>query len=217
MDLEIYRRAPEDIDRCFGLRIEAIEASLLKKARELRPDGVMANFSEALYQGNEVWIGLDPQVLNTPYEELIQLCTLLNLRPGELMVDLGAGYGRLGLVLHSYFPGTRFIGFELVQDRVEEGQRIFNEWDCTNAVLLSQDLMSEEFELPVAQYYFIYDFGKVSHIRAILKKLEALSDQHHFKVIARGRGVRSLIEHEHRWLTSLHEVHHEELYSIYSY
>ena len=217
MNFDIFDHPSEEIDRFYGFRIDFIEADLLKTAKTMRPEGVMANFSEALYQGHEVWIGLDPQVLNTPYDELVQLCRFLSPDADEIMVDLGAGYGRLGLVLNTYFPKTKFLGYELVSERVEEGQRIFKERNCENAQLLCQDLMHEEFELPVAQYYFIYDFGKVAHIRRILEKLEKLADHHHFKVIARGKGVRSLIEHEHKWLTSLNDVHHEEHFSIYSY
>ena len=217
MDYEVFSRAPEDVDHFFGYQISDIEADLLNEAKSLRPQGSMVNFSEALYQGHEVWIGLDPQVLNTPYVELVQLCRMLRPSQNEMVVDLGAGYGRLGLVLHSFFPETKFVGFELVESRVEEGRRILEKWKCKNAQLLCQDLMDEDFKLPVAQYYFIYDFGKVSHIRRILEKLEKYADHSHFKVIARGKGVRSIIEHEHKWLTTLNDVHHEQNYSIYSY
>ncbi len=217
MNQDIFKGSSKDVDRYFGLEIGSIESSLLDEAKSMRPQGVMANFSEALYQGYEVWIGLDPQVLNTPYEELVEICQHLKPSPRELMVDLGAGYGRLGLVLKFYFPETRFIGIELVRVRVEEGQRILKKWNCNNAVLLCQDLMDEDLVLPSADYYFIYDFGKVAHIRRILKKLEKLADHQHFKVIARGKGVRSLIEHEHKWLTSLNKVYHQEHFSVYSY
>ena len=72
-------------------------------------------------------------------------------------------------------------------------------------------------EIPQAQYYFIYDYGKVSHIRRTLKQLEDLTTKQRFKVIARGKGCRSIIEYEHPWLCELNPVIHEENFSIYSF
>jgi hypothetical protein len=162
-------------------------------------------------------VGLDPQTLNTPYRELSDICTFLNPSDGQLMIDLGAGYGRLGLVLHHQFPLVHFRGFELVIDRVAEGNRVFAHQECKNAVLLMQDMTAGDFQIPVADYYFIYDFGKTAHIRKILCQLEALADKHHFKVIARGKGSRSIIDLEHPWLSGINDVHRAENYSIYSY
>lgn len=204
-------KTSEEIDRHYGLLINEIENDLLLKARSLRPQGNMASFGEVLHGGHQTWVGLDPQTLNTPYAELDLACELLKPVAGELFVDLGAGYGRLGLVLSEKCPGVKFLGYELVKERVDEGNRIFGEQK-----LMTQDLMSESFELPVAEYYFLYDFGKTEHIRRIMRKLEKLADSHHFKVVARGKGSRSIIEFEHPWLTCL-SVLHEENFSIYSY
>lgn len=204
-------RSSTELDQHFGLRINEIEHDLLLKARSLRPDGNMANFGEVLHGGHQTWVGLDPQTLNTPYRELDLACELLNPKDGELFVDLGAGYGRLGLVLSQRYSGVRFIGYELVKERVDEGNRILG-----GKQLITQDLMSETFELPVAEYYFLYDFGKTDHIRKIMKKFEKLADSHHFKLVARGKGSRSIIDFEHPWLTC-QSVPGEEKFSIYSY
>lgn len=204
-------RTSSELDQYFGLKINEIEHELLLKARSLRPDGTMANFGEVLHGGHQTWVGLDPQTLNTPYAELDLACDLLNPKTGETFVDLGAGYGRLGLVLAEKYPGVKFIGYELVKERVEEGNRILG-----GEKLFTQDLMSETFVLPVAEYYFLYDFGKTEHIRKIMKQFEKLADSHHFKLVARGKGSRSIIDFEHPWLTC-QSVLREENFSIYSY
>lgn len=213
---DFQHKSSAEIDLAYGLNIEEIEKSLLLQARSLRPDGSMSNFGEVLHGGHQTWVGLDPQTLNTPYSELSAICDFLKPKDNELMVDLGAGYGRLGLVLQKQYPSVKFVGYELVRERVDEGNRVFEIEGCSNARLFMQDLMKESFELPHAEYYFIYDFGKTEHIRKTMKQLEILADSHHFKVIARGKGSRSIIEHEHPWLTCL-DVHHEKNYSIYSY
>lgn len=206
----------EELDQKFGLRINEIENNLLKEARILRPSGTMDNLGHALHDGSQTWIGLDPQTLNTPYEELFRLCEVLNPRPGTHMVDLGAGYGRLGLVLHETHPGVKFTGFELVKERVDEGNRVFELRHLHDCKLFNQDLTAPGFVIPPADYYFIYDYGKVAHIRETMKQLESLADKIKFKVIARGQGSRSIIEHEHPWLSQVFDVHVEKNFSIYS-
>ncbi len=217
MNRDFFFQDSEEIDSKLGFKINEIESNLLLKARELRPQGTMANLGEVLHKGHQTWIGLDPQVLNTPYSELIEMCEILSPGKGELLVDLGAGYGRLGIVLHSLFSDTRFLGYELVAERVEEGNRVLKTFKVGDPSLFQQDLMDPKFSLPTADCYFIYDFGKVDHIRHTLLELEKKTSHHHFRVIARGKGVRSLIDHEHPWLSSLNEVIHKINYSIYSF
>lgn len=206
----------EEMDKKFGLRINEIENNLLKAARSLRPDGDMDNLGSVMHAGSQTWIGLDPQTLNTPYEELIKLCEVLKPKPGTHMVDLGAGYGRLGLILNEYAKDVRFTGYELVKERVDEGNRVFKELGLSHYQMITQDLTSPDFKIPEADYYFIYDYGKVAHIRETMKQLEVMADKIKFKVIARGKGSRSIIEHEHPWLSQVFDVHHEENFSIYS-
>ena len=217
MKNELFSLSSPELDDYFGYNINQIENKLLESARAIRPSGTMDNFGEALHQGHQTWVGLDPQTLNTPYSELIQLCHILNPAPGETLIDLGAGYGRMGLILNILYPGTTFIGYELVAERVEEGQRILSAHSCDSGKLICQDLTDTSFILPDAHYYFLYDYGKVGHIRETLKQIEAKADTRSFKVIARGKGSRSLIEHEHPWLSDVHPVHHEENFSIYTF
>ena len=213
---ELFSLPSHEVDRYFGYEIDQIEQKLLSSARDLRPDGSMDNFGEVLHEGHQTWVGLDPQILNTPYSELEELCRLLSPKAGELVIDIGAGYGRLGLVLNMLYANSHFLGYELVKERVEEGNRVFQLNNCKNARLMQQDLTDSHFELPDAKFYFLYDYGKVSHIRQTLKQIEQKTEKLRFKVVARGKGSRSIIEHEHPWLC-ISPVHHEENFSIYSF
>ncbi len=217
MERSIFNLDSEQIDLKLGFEINRVESLLLSEAKELRPLGTMANFGEILHKGHQTWVGLDPQILNTPYIELAEMCDQLLPKDGEVVVDLGAGYGRLGIVLHFLYPDVIFKGYELVKERVVEGNRILKKFQVKDGELLEQDLMNPLFRLPKANYYFLYDYGKVEHIRHTLSQLEEMTSHHHFKVIARGKGARSIIEHEHPWLTSLNEVIHQNNYSIYAF
>lgn len=217
MNIDFLSTPSHKLDQELGFRIDEIEDELLKKARKLRPEGNMSNFSEVLHDGHQTWIGLDPQTLNTPYDELFEMCTALELRPDDLVVDLGAGYGRLGILLKVLHPEVKFLGYELVEERVQEGNRILAKHNCSNANLFVQDLTESTFKLPLADVYFLYDYGKVSHIRQTLKEIEKFTDKHHFQVVARGQGSTSIIDFEHPWLSQVMPVYRSENFSIYSF
>lgn len=201
-----WKLPSSEIDRLLGFRVPEIESALLEEALVTDPQGNHHRWGAALHSGNQTWVGLHPETIQTPYEELLRVCGQLKLSPGEKVVDLGAGYGRLGIVLRELYPGVHFHGIEFVPERVEEGKRL--------GINLTQgDLTAPEFFPEVADHFFIYDFGKVPHIRMLLEKLSVLADKKKFTVTGRGKGIRSLIAHEFHWLTPFYE---EENFSIYS-
>lgn len=200
-------------DKALGLKVSEIEAELLRRARELGP-GNHHTWGHALHQGQQTWVGLDPETLQTPYAELKEICEFLRPKDGEHLVDLGAGYGRLGLVLNGLFPRVFFTGFEYVSERVEEGKRVLNEQGCSRARLLLEDLSREDFVMPLADYYFIYDYGNIREIRRTLDQLGEIADQKKITIVARGKGVRSLIQHFYPWLSSIYDAENFSIYTL---
>lgn len=213
---DFFTLPSDQLDKILGFNVKEIEEDLLRRARLHNPDGTHKTWGQGIHDGNQTWVGLEPQTLQTPYSELKQMCDLLNPTESEIVVDLGAGYGRLGIVLGQLYPEVKFYGYEYVKERVKEGERILDEFQFYNAKLIEQDLVDENFKLPEADYYFVYDYGTLPHIRQTLKLLEEMGDKRNFKVIGRGQGTRSLIQYEHPWLSQVHDPHHEENFSIYS-
>ena len=211
---------PEDhsalVDDLLGLEVARIEKDLLIRAHDINPKGNLETWGAKLHDGNQTWVGLAPEVLQTPYSELNWICDLLDPKDHDHFVDLGAGYGRLALVLDQLPIETSFMGLEYVKERVDEGREAYRRLQIKNATLIEQDLTCPEFILPEADYYFIYDYGKILHIRNTINQLAEMGDRKNFKVIARGKGVRSIIDKEHPWLSGVHEPYHEENFSIYS-
>lgn len=204
------------IDHALGFRIDEIEHELIKSGQALSQSNDIYSLGKVLHQGNQTWVGLDPQTLQTPYHELAEILLFLNPEPGTRFVDLGAGYGRLGIALHDLAPESSFIGYEYVQERVEEAHRIFKKLELKNAQIFCQDILQENFLIPRADYYFIYDFGFPPQIREVLKRLEKMNQKQNLMVIARGKGIRSQISQEHFWLGGVHRPWHRENFSIYS-
>lgn len=139
--------------------------------------------------GTQTWVGLDFQILQTTYHDLKNIFE--TLRPGnnQRIIDLGAGYGRLGIFLHHFYPRTEFLGLELVEERVREGNRLLSLLGSIEKKMKVCDL-SKISELPEGDIYFIYDFGSVDHIKHILEMLKPTSKK---TLVVKGKIARQVM------------------------
>lgn len=190
----------ERVDGLLGYRIPDIELDLLERARAVDPAGDMGTWGRRLHAGAQTWVGLHPQTLNTPYDELDRMCALWGPAPEDHLVDLGAGYGRLGLVLREHEPLAHYTGIECVPERVDEANRLFDQHGCDRARVVQDNLFGEGFTLPLGDCYLIYDYGNIEHIRWTMGQLQNLAGIHRFRVVARGDGIRTLVSYAHPWL-----------------
>ncbi len=181
------------LDDRLGLACDTIEDVLFEENKD----------SLFLSDAKEFWYGLEIQSLQTPYSEVVEMINYVKPKPGDTWVDLGAGYGRMGMTLGFVQPDVKFIGYEFVQSRVDEGNRILKEWDLSNAVMRQADIASDDFQIDVAELYFLYDFGSKADIFKVLEKLRVLAQNRSIQVVARGRGVRSWIFMDCPWLSEI--------------
>lgn len=202
------------VDQTLGFRINEIEQNLLEAAFKRDPEGDVSSWGKMVHDAQS-WIGLHPQTLLTPYHELQRMCELIDRPDTAHFVDLGAGYGRMGLVLSQLYPEATFTGVEVVQERVEEGNRVFDYYGCKNSRLIHQNLFDDNFQLPIGDCYLIYDYGTLDHIRWTMGQLQNLADIHRFQVIARGKGIQSLIIAAHPWLFAKEGMPQEENFTVY--
>lgn len=203
------------LDKILGFRVKYIEEMLVAEARGFDPEGTHETWGPAMHNGVQTWVGLELQTLQTPYSEIHRIIQLLKLRPYQHVVDLGAAYGRMGVVIGGLFIKNSFTGYEFVKARVDEGNRIFHDLNMTRSRLIEADLAANDFELPEADVYFIYDYGQVEHIERTLAQIRAVSEKRPVKVVVRGKFTRKIIENRHDWLDVTYEGKLEELFSIY--
>ncbi len=192
------KRHAAAVDEWLGLNVGAVEA-------KLRDPG----------DGEQRWIDRHASVFLTPYVELRAWLERLRPRAGETVVDLGAGYGRLGFVLARHFPEAIFAGFEIVPERVVEGAQALARFGARNARLTRVNIADPAWIPPPAEIYFIYDYGSRESIAKTLGDLREISREKNIRVVGRGRGVRDQIERTHPWLGSVHRPAHFGHYSIY--
>lgn len=203
------------LDKILGVRVKYVEEMLVAEARGFEPDGSHETWGPALHQGVQTWVGLEHQTLQTPYSEIYRILQLLKLRPYQHVVDLGAAYGRMGIVIGGLFLKNTFTGFEYVSSRVDEGNRVYDELGLSRCRLIAQNLFASDFELPDADAYFIYDYGQVEHIDHTLNQILQMALKRPRKVVVRGKFTKQIIRNSHPWLEPVYEGRHEEMFSIY--
>jgi 16S rRNA G527 N7-methylase RsmG len=205
----------KQLDKKLGFRIPKIEVKLLQKYRAYYQPNDISNKKQH-FKGTQTWIGLHPQALQTPYNDLYEALLYLKEYNIETVVDIGAGYGRVGLVMNSIFPTSKFIGYEIIRKRMEEANRIFNVFNLQNCSVLQENVLAEDFIIPKAQIYFIYDFSEMDDICKILDQLSQRLMQENFFLITKGTRVDYLLAHKYKefWLANSF-IQHDEL-KIYS-
>lgn len=186
------------VDAWLGLRTSEIEAALLGRTSD-----------------QNLWIGLPVGALLTPYIEFRQILERVRVRPGDTVIDFGAGYGRMGFVIGAHYPATKFIGYEVVRERVIEGERCLRAQDYQSAQMVCADIDNPDFVLPEAAVYFVYDFSHRAAIDRLLGKLQTMARLRPVTVVARGRSSRDAIDHGALWLSQVVPPEHFQNFSIY--
>ncbi len=187
---------------------------LVAEAHGFDPDGTHETFGPSMHNGVQTWVGLDVQTLQTPYSDCLRILRLLRLRPYQHVIDLGAAYGRMGVVIGGLYLRSTFTGYEYVRARVDEGNRIYQLLDLTNCRLVEQDLFDPDFRIPEADVYFIYDFGQVEHIDHTLRELREVSRRRPVQIVVRGRFTKQIIREGHPWFSVAYEGKLDD-FSIY--
>lgn len=185
------------VDHWLGIRVEVSEG-------EIEDPG----------DGAQRWLHVPVETFLTPYSELRRMLEVVKPTPGSLVVDLGAGYGRLGFVVERHTQ-ARFLGLELVPERVSEGQRALARFGAARAQLEVADLAALDFVLPEADLYFVYDYGTRAAIAKTLGDLRAIARRRPLTVVGRGRAVRDAIEREEPWLSAVVAPEHHGNFSVY--
>lgn len=211
----LRRQHSKLVDQILGFKIKEIEKKLIDQARAILPMGDYTVLGPKIHQGVQTWVGLDPETLQTPYSEILRILKILSPRDLETIVDLGAAYGRMGIVLAHLRHTAHFIGIEYSLERVDEGQRIFDELKLHHSQMIRANLFDLKFELPKAQYYFMYDYGYHAHIAQTLLHLSVMSKDQSFKLITRGTATLGMIERDYPHWEKIYQGKGEEQFSIF--
>ncbi len=135
---------------------------------------------ERLYEG----AGLGVQ---SSYATTLNTIRHLNPKSGTRFVDLGSGYGRVGLVLGLLRSDVQFIGYEFVEDRVQMANDSAVRFSLDKHVhFYTQDLSAPDFKIPEAGFYYIFDSFTDETYRYVIDQLIQIGKNLKIKVITKG-------------------------------
>ena len=133
-----------------------------------RDDEMVRNATtERLYEGSG-------RSVQTSYETLLQVLDALQIKPHAHLVDLGSGFGRLGLVAGLWRDDLTVTGYEYVDHRVEVASAAAARAGLADRVrFVAQDLAAPRFAIPEADVYYMYDpFSAATYARVIRRLIE---------------------------------------------
>lgn len=166
-------------------------------------------------QKHQTWSQISSQSFQTPYCEIRSLLSHLKIDQFETVVDLGCAYGRMAFVMGRHHQNTKFIGYEVCEERVRLASDKIKNWKFLNCEIHQQDLSAQNFMPASADCYFLYDYGHNWAIQKTLGDLKQLSLQKNFYVVARGRASRHFIQTQNPWLSEINSPEHFDHFSIY--
>lgn len=138
------------------------------------------NQIERLYEGAGVGV-------QSSYSTILLALRYLNLPKGSKFIDLGSGYGRIGLVVGLMRSDIQFTGYEFVKERVDIANKACARFGLEKHThFLTQDLAATDFKLPHADTYYIFDsFTDASYV-IIMNQLQEIAQTKKITVVTKG-------------------------------
>lgn len=135
---------------------------------------------ERLYEGAGVGV-------QSSYATTLIALRYLNLGKGSKFIDLGSGYGRVGLVVGLMRPDIQFTGYEFVAERVNIANKARTRLGLEkNVHFVTQDLSLPDFKIPQADTYYIFDaFTDASYV-TIMNQLQEIAQLKKIVVVTKG-------------------------------
>lgn len=143
---------------------------------------------ERLYEGAGVGV-------QSGYSTVLTALRCAQPPPGSRFIDLGSGYGRVGLVVGLLRPDMDFRGYEFVQHRVDIASATSDKLGLSPHVhFYTQDLSLKDFQIPEADIYYLYDPFSEETYGHVLSQLVKISRQQNITIITKGNAKAWLME-----------------------
>jgi len=160
----------QKIDHLLGIDPEKVERLLDER-------------KEDITKGQDAYLGesLSPHALFTSYRDCYQILSHLKTKPGEVLLDLGAGMGRMSITAALFFPHLKVKSIEMIKQRIELAIKVYK-----NLKLSTEGFIIGRFEnidLQGTHYIFLY-LSSNSILKTMMEKLKNLALAAPFQIIA---------------------------------
>lgn len=194
-----FKAVDQLLDELLGLRTAAVHEQVSRMGD--------------IHGSEKTYARLAPYLLLASYVEVQGSLRAAGFTSKSSLVDIGSGIGRVGIVAGLRYPGCRFVGYEVVPDRVTEAKRICAKLELSGVEFHEQDVGSASFALPPADFYFMYDplsretlpkairdLGAVARARPITV-IATDGDGYLFSELRRAAWLRETVSANRRWRT----------------
>lgn len=138
------------------------------------------NIHERIFSGSA-------ESVQSSYSTIFSTLREINPKPGAHLVDLGCGFGRLGLVIGLHRPDMHFTGYEYVDHRVQTAHECSQRMSLSEHIhFVTQDLSDLKFQLPDADIYYLYDPFHAATYQQLILQIEAVSKKRPVVVATKG-------------------------------
>ncbi len=144
--------------------------------------------NERLYEGAGVGV-------QSGYSTVLTALQMINPAVNSRFIDLGSGYGRVGMIVGLLRPDIDFSGYELVKHRVQSSISSCENFGMSQHVhFYTQDLSQRSFQIPDAEVYYVYDPFSATTYSHVLSQLIAISRRQKIVVATKGNARSWLVE-----------------------
>lgn len=92
----------------------------------------------------------------TPWENLFSIVDSMNLKPGDQVVDVGAGVSRLGYLIQLLHPGVKYVGYEVNSTLADETNRIIQRADLKEMTVVKDDVQAVGWQVPAGTTHIVF-------------------------------------------------------------
>lgn len=144
--------------------------------------------TERLYEGAGVGV-------QSGYSTVVTALNHLRLVQGDRFIDLGSGYGRVGLIVGLMCPDIEFVGYEFVPHRVDIANRATQNLGLEkNVEFFTQDLSLKNFVIPEAAVYYMYDPFSEETYKHVLDQLIVIGRKRPITIVTKGNARKWLAD-----------------------
>lgn len=145
--------------------------------------------------------------IRTPLFVLKKIYDFIKFEDKSSIIDLGSGHGHPGFLFGILNPTLKILGYDIVLEKVNGAKSSAKRLELENVSFLTQDLSSEEFEIPVADYYYLFNPFNEEVADLVAEKLFKLAKKNNFKILSLdGWDIKSFKKAGFKKIASLDEV-----------
>lgn len=129
--------------------------------------------------------------VQSSYTTILSILCKLRLPAGAHLMDLGSGFGRVGLTAGLWRDDIQFTGYEFVGHRVQASNQAARLMGIESRVrFVQQDLAVPDFKIPIADVYYMYDPFCVDTFRLVAGRLNQIAAEIPVAVVTKGDAGR---------------------------